>query len=259
VTGARPGRAPAARSLGRSAMPTRLFSRPSSEPRGRAALCVGRAVVSILAVGVWAVAAAVPSLDEAVRSLEGAYEKVTDLKAPFRQSSFNRTMNQTVEAAGTLYLKKPGKLRWEYVTPTPQEIVSDAKRLWVYTPELKQVNVTDAPEALAGPAGTFLQGLGQLRELFYARFLNPARPTDADGHVVLDLTPREPRPLLARLVVTVDPTTWLVRTAVVHDELGNTVTVRFGTVTVNAGLPDSLFTFVPPAGVTVVPAPGLKP
>jgi chaperone LolA len=222
----------------------------------------GAGLVALVLLASWAgqrPAVAAPSLDEAVRSVEGAYQKVADLKAPFRQAAFNRTMNQTVEATGTLYLKKPGKLRWEYLTPTPQEIVSDAKRLWVYTPELKQVNVTDAPEALAGPAGTFLQGLGQVREFFHARFLNPAQPTDADGNVVLDLTPKEPRPLLSRLVVAVDPKSWLVRTAVVHDELGNTVTVRFGVLTVNSGLADTLFTFVPPAGVTVVPAPGLRP
>ena len=227
----------------------------------RPATPVGRLllVVPVLALGLARAAGAVPTLDEALQSVEATYQKIRDLKAPFRQSAFNRAVGQTVEATGTLYLKKPGKLRWEYQTPTPQVIVSDARRLWVYTPELKQVNVTDAPEALAGPAGSFLQGLGQVREFFQARFLNPAQPTDADGNVVLDLTPKEPRPLLARLIVTVDPKTWLVRTAVVHDELGNTVTVRFGTVTVNAGLADTLFTFVPPAGVTVVPVPGLKP
>jgi len=227
----------------------------------RPATPVGRLllVVPVLALGLARAAGAVPTLDEALQSVEATYQKVRDLKAPFRQSAFNRALGQTVEATGTLYLKKPGKLRWEYQTPTRQEVVSDARRLCVYTPELKQVNVSDAPEALAGPAGSFLQGLGQVREFFQARFLNPAQPTDADGNVVLDLTPKEPRPLLARLIVTVDPKTWLVRTAVVHDELGNTVTVRFGTVTVNAGLADTLFTFVPPAGVTVVPVPGLKP
>jgi outer membrane lipoprotein carrier protein len=178
---------------------------------------------------------------------------VTDLKAPFRQAAHNRTLNQTVEAQGTLYLKKPGRLRWEYRTPTPQEIVSDGTKLWVYTPELKQVNVAAAPQALAGPAGSFLQGLGQVREHFHVRFLNPAQPTDAEGRVVLDLTPKQPQPLMARLIVSVDPKSWLVRQAVVHDELGNTVTVRFGDTVVNSGLSDSLFVFVPPPGVTVVP------
>ena len=197
-------------------------------------------------------AAAAPTLDEAVNALEQAQRRVTDLKAPFRQAALNKALNQTVEARGTLYLKKPGRLRWEYQTPTPQEIVSDGTRLWIYTPELKQVNVSAAPAALVGPAGSFLQGLGQVREHFDARFLNPAQPTDADGLVVLDLVPKRPQPLMTRLIVSVDPRSWLVRQAVVHDELGNTVTVRFGDTVVNSGLSDALFVFVPPPGVAVV-------
>ena len=197
-------------------------------------------------------AIAAPTLDEAVSALEQAQRRVTDLKAPFRQAAHNKALNQTVDARGTLYLKKPGRLRWEYQTPTPQEVVSDGTRLWIYTPQLKQVNVSAAPAALAGPAGSFLQGLGQVREHFDARFLNPAQPTDADGLVVLDLVPKRPQPLLARLIVSVDPRSWLVRQAIVHDELGNTVTVRFGDTVVNSGLSDALFVFVPPPGVAVV-------
>lgn len=197
-------------------------------------------------------ALAAPTLDEAVSALEQAQRKVTDLKATFRQTAVNKALNQTIEARGTLYLKKPGRLRWEYQTPTPQEIVSDGTRLWIYTPELKQVNVSAAPAALVGPAGSFLQGLGQVREHFDPRFLNPAQPVDAEGLLVLDLAPKRPQPLLARLIVSVDPRTWLVRQAIVHDELGNTVTVRFGDTVVNSGLSDSLFVFVPPPGVAVV-------
>jgi len=197
-------------------------------------------------------AAAAPTLDEAVNALEQAQRRVTDLKAPFRQAALNKALNQTVEARGTLYLKKPGRLRWEYQTPTPQEIVSDGTRLWIYTPELKQVNVSAAPAVLVGPAGSFLQGLGQVREHFEPRFLNPAQPTDADGLVILDLVPKRPQPLMTRLIVSVDPRSWLVRQAVIHDELGNTVTVRFGDAVVNSGLSDSLFVFVPPPGVAVV-------
>lgn len=197
-------------------------------------------------------AAAAPTLDEAVNALEQAQRRVTDLKAPFRQAALNKALNQTVEARGTLYLKKPGRLRWEYQTPTPQEIVSDGTRLWIYTPELKQVNVSAAPAVLVGPAGSFLQGLGQVREHFEPRFLNPAQPTDADGLVVLDLVPKRPQPLMTRLIVSVDQRSWLVRQAVIHDELGNTVTVRFGDTVVNSGLSDSLFVFVPPPGVAVV-------
>jgi outer membrane lipoprotein carrier protein len=214
------------------------------------ALCLTLILAALLGPG--SRAAAAPTLDEVVSALEQAQRRVTDLKAPFRQAAHNKALNQTIDARGTLYLKKPGKLRWEYQTPTPQEIISDGTRLWIYTPELKQVNVSAAPAALAGPAGSFLHGLGQVREHFEARFLNPAQPTDAEGLVVLDLAPKRPQPLLARLILSVDPKSWLVRQAVVHDELGNTVTVRFAETVVNSGLADGLFVFVPPPGVAVV-------
>ena len=110
-----------------------------------------------------------------------------------------------------------------------------------------------APEALAGPAGSFLAGLGRVREHFQPRFLNPAQPRDAEGHVVLDLTPKQPLPTLARLILSLDPRGWQVRRAVVYDQFENTVTMQFTRLQLNAGLADTLFTFTPPKGVATVP------
>ncbi len=198
-------------------------------------------------------ALAAPSLDEVIRGVESAYGRMTDLTAEFNQTSFNKSLNSTIPAKGAVYLKKGGKLRWEYTEPTRQEIVSDGKKLWVYTPQLNQVNVGDAPEALAGPAGSFLAGLGKVHEHFTVRFLNPAQPTDADGNVVLDLPPKQPLPTLSRLILTFEPRTWDVRKATIHDQFENTVSMRFTKLAVNSGLSDQLFTFVPPAGVATVP------
>jgi len=115
------------------------------------------------------------------------------------------------------------------------------------------VNVGEAPRALAGPAGSFLAGLGRLREHFTVRFLNPARKTNDAGHWMLDLRPRRPQPSLTRLVLEVDPREYLVRSAELYDQFENTVTMRFTRIVENAGLPDRLFAFVPPQGVATVP------
>lgn len=198
-------------------------------------------------------AAAEVSLEEAVRGLEQAYRRMADLRAEFSQTAFNRSLNTTIPAQGTVYLKRGGKIRWEYTEPTRQEIVSDGTTLWVYTPALNQVNTGPAPEALAGPAGSFLAGLGRLRDHFQVRFLNPARPVDAEGLVVLDLTPHQPLPTLTRLILGVEPSTWAVRRAQLFDQFENTVTMRFTRVVANSGLSDRLFTFVPPPGTATVP------
>jgi outer membrane lipoprotein carrier protein len=213
-------------------------------------LALALAVLVALALPV---AAQTPTLDDVIRGVESAYGKMTDLKGEFVQSALNKSLNQTIDAKGVVYLKKGGKLRWEYAEPTKQEIVSDGKTIWIYTPQLNQVNTGAAPEALSGPAGSFLSGLGKLRQHFNVRFLNPAQPKDADGNLVLDLTPKQPLPTLARLVLSLDAKSYDVRKAVVYDQFENTVTMTFTKVVVNSGLPDKLFVFQPPQGTATVP------
>ncbi|MBI2218080.1 MAG: outer membrane lipoprotein carrier protein LolA [Candidatus Rokubacteria bacterium] len=214
---------------------------------------MARTSLVVIALLVLVSGASAQNLDAVIRDVEAAYGRLNDLKAEFSQSSFNKSLGQTIQAEGVVYLKKGGKLRWEYTAPTAQEIVSDGKTLWVYTPQLNQVNTSTAPEALAGPAGSFLAGLGKLREHFEVRFLNPAQPKDGDGNWLLDLRPKQPLPTLARLILALEPRELLVRKAVVYDQFENTVTMRFTKVTVNGGLPDRLFTFVPPKGAATVP------
>jgi outer membrane lipoprotein carrier protein len=209
--------------------------------------------LTLLAVLWLAGSAAAQTLEEVVAGLESTYGRITDLKADFTQVSNNKSLGQDIKAEGTVLLKKGGKMRWDYKSPSPQQIVSDGTSLWVYTPELNQVNKGDAPKALAGPAGSFLAGLGRVREEFTVRFLNPAAKVDGAGRYGLDLTPRNPTPFLTRLVLSVDPKDFIVRQAVLYDQLGNTVTMNFTRVVTNTGLADTLFAFTPPKGAAVVP------
>jgi outer membrane lipoprotein carrier protein len=206
----------------------------------------GMAAMLLLLPGV-AVAAA--PLDEIIRQVETRYARLTDLKATFTQNAFNKSLNESIPARGIVYLKKGGKMRWEYTAPAPQQIVSDGRSIWIYTPELNQVNVGEAPKVLTGPAGSFLAGLGKLRSHFTVQFLR----TDDDGNYRLDLRPRKPEPALARLILVVDPQEYLVRSAEVFDQFDNTVTMKFTKVEANSGLPDALFAFVPPKDAATVP------
>ncbi len=218
-------------------------------------ICRPSIVGAVLALSslLLAAADADTTLDAVIGQIEARYAKLDDLKASFDQTAFNKSLNQATPAQGAVYLKKGGKMRWEYSTPTPQQIVSDGKTIWVYTPELKQVNVGEAPRVLAGPAGSFLAGLGKLRTHFSVKFKDPAKKTDAAGNYVLDLKPRKPEPSLSRLIISVDPRDYLVRTAEVFDQFDNTVTMTFTKIAPNSGLSDRLFAFVPPEGVSTIP------
>src|SRR6267142_2648933 len=76
---------------------------------------------------------------------------------------------------------------------------------------------------------------------------------DGTGRPVLDLTPKQPTPLLTRLVITVDPKDYVVRQAVLYDQFQNTVTMTFNKVAINPGISDTLFVFTPPKDAAVVP------
>src|SRR2546426_5993179 len=54
---------------------------------------------------------AVPAetLEDVVRDLEAAYSRMTDLRAEFTQTAFNKSLNQTIPAQGTVYLKRDRK------------------------------------------------------------------------------------------------------------------------------------------------------
>ncbi len=147
--------------------------------------------LTLLAVLWLSGSAAAQTLEEVVAGLEGTYGRITDLKADFTQVSNNKSLGQDIKAEGTVLLKKGGKMRWDYKSPSPQQIVSDGSSLWVYTPELNQVNKGDAPKALAGPAGSFLAGLGRVREEFTVRFLNPAAKVDGAGRHAARPHPQE--------------------------------------------------------------------
>jgi outer membrane lipoprotein carrier protein len=222
-------------------------------PRFRIVRALGLLAALLGLVGALPAAGWAQSLDDVVNGVEATYGKIQDLKADFSQTAHNKSLGQDIKAEGVVYLKKGGKMRWDYKTPAPQQIVSDGKSLWVYTPELNQVNKGEAPKALAGPAGSFLAGLGKVRDEFTVRFLNPASKLDAQGRPVLDLTPKAPTPLLTRLVLAVDPKDWIVRQAVIYDQLQNTVTMTFSKPSINSGLADTLFVFTPPKGAAVVP------
>ena len=216
----------------------------------------GEGAVAVLAVCfflLFPVSAHAQSLDEVVNGVESTYGKITDLRAEFTQTARNKSLGQDIKAEGIVLLKKGGKMRWDYKSPAPQQIVSDGTSLWVYTPELNQVNKGNAPKALAGPAGSFLSGLGKIRQEFTIRFLNSANPRDSAGRPVLDLTPKQPTPLLTRLVIAVDPKDYVVREAVLYDQFQNTVTMTFNKVVINPGLNDTLFAFTPPKDAAVVP------
>jgi chaperone LolA len=193
------------------------------------------------------------ALDQLVDRLERTYAAASDLTADFRQTSSITAAGQVQKASGTLAVKRPGKMRWEYSEPEPRLFVTDGKTFWAYSPEEKQVLVQQVEGALGATPLAFLMGAGNLRKEFQVREVRHA----AGGKTaLLDLKPLKPEGTVSRLVLEVDQASSLILQATVFDAVGNTIVLALLNQKLNVGVPDSRFTFVPPPGVTVMTGPG---
>jgi outer membrane lipoprotein carrier protein len=218
---------------------------------GAKRMCAGLVAGLLFAVsGAWA--AEKLSLDEVVGKLQARYEEAEDFQAAFTQETHYKLTNTKEQAQGKVFIKRPGKVRWEYAKPLVQEIVVDGEYLWIYQPERKQVARTPLSRAFQGKTPVnFLTGVGRLSEEFKIRFALENR-TNQRGNYLLELLPKSGGASVKKILLEVEPKEWTIRSFSLVDQGGNVQTLRFREVKLAQGLADRLFEFKPPAGVAVL-------
>ncbi len=199
----------------------------------------------------------VDPIKDLVKKIEARYQKTTDLTAEFTQTTAVRGFAAPIKSSGRVYLKRPGKLRWDYLDPTLEQIFVDNDRVQFYIPEHKQVmNGQLSKMANSQAPLQLLQGIGRLDD----HYVVTAEGTKGIGGLpVLSLRLPEGGPDEPRIVVEVDAATHYLRRVELHDVNGNVSTFVFSGVKANTGLKDDVFTFTVPKGVEVITAPTLAP
>ena len=83
---------------------------------------------------------------------------VSTMQGSFVQQLYDKNGKVTETAKGSLVLQRPGRCRWVYSQPEPQQIVSDGKNIWIYDQELDQVTVKPLTQSVgATPAAILMQ------------------------------------------------------------------------------------------------------
>jgi len=205
---------------------------------------------------------ALQEVREVVKQLQARYEKTKDLQADFTQKTRIEGFERPVVSSGKVYIKKPGRLRWDYLDPANEEIYVNHNDVKVYVPEHKQVLVGKLTQMAASKAPLeLLQGAAKLDESFE---VEPAQGKErgVGGLPLLSLTPKakeqESTRGLQRIVVEVFPKTYFIRTVRLQEANGNVATFEFSDLKPNLGLGRELFDFKAPPDVEVVKAPALN-
>jgi outer membrane lipoprotein carrier protein len=194
-----------------------------------------------------AASAAQPSPAELARRVQAYYEQTSDLEARFQQTYTYAGFGRRQVSSGTLKVRKPGMIRWDYEKPAPKTISLVGSRLVQYEPEENQAYVDEAFDASAMSAGvTFLLGTGDL-----AREFDLAA---GEGGALL-LRPKAPDPRVESIALTVGPEGEVTATRVV-DGAGNVNELRFSAVRRNRGLGAAAFEVKLPKDVRRIAGPG---
>ena len=202
---------------------------------------------------------AVKEVREVVKQLQSRYEKTKDLQADFTQKTTIEGFDRAITSTGKVYIKKPGRLRWNYLDPSVEDIYVNSDDVKVYVPEHRQVLVGKLTQMAASKAPLeLLLGAAKLDESY------DIEPTLGKGRGVggirlLTLLPKsqegEAGRSLQRIVLEVFPKTYFIRTVTLHEMSGNVARFEFSSLQSNIGLGDAVFDLKLPADVEVVKAP----
>ena len=189
-------------------------------------------------------------------AIDTHYNHLHSLQAEFVETYRGSGMERT--ESGTLSLKKPGKMRWEYRSPRAKLFVSDGKDAWFYVPDDRQARKTSAKklEDIRSPLA-FLLGKTKLEKELQGLSLASDKEPLHPGNIVLRGVPRGLSDRISEILVEVTPEHQIAR-IVIQEADGASTDYRFGEMKEDAPMKDAEFQFKVPAGTETVEG-GLGP
>jgi outer membrane lipoprotein carrier protein len=204
----------------------------------------------LAALGTTMFLAQAQNVHQLAQAVDGHYNHLRSLQADFTEIYRGEGMDR--EESGTLWLKKPRKMRWEYRSPREKLFISDGKAVWFYLPAERQLRKTELKklEDLRSPLA-FLLGKSQLekelRGLSKAVDQLPLNP----ANTVLRGIPAAMTDRVSEVQLEITPSDQIVRIVLIGAD-GATTEFRFANLKENPELGDDRFHFIPPPGVETV-------
>jgi len=195
-------------------------------------------------------------LNSAINSLQKRYSKVTDLRMDFIQTYKTPRKPPRMET-GTLYLRRPGMMRWEYHSPSEKLFVSNGKDIYFYLPEEQQVQKTTVKESRDQRLPfLFLLGKGNLRKDFSKIEWAADQKSFFAGNRILYAYPKKNIDEFSKVLMEYEPGRVQLQRVTIFDIDGSTSEFVFTNIKENSGLSPKLFEFHIPSNVEVIGSGG---
>lgn len=183
-------------------------------------------------------------------SVDRHYNSLKSMRVEFTQIYSGTGMERT--ESGVLTLKKPGRMRWDYLEPRPKVFVSDGKQAWFYVhgePQARNARIKELND-LRSPL-RYLLGHTRLWKEFRGLSLAPDIPPLTPGGIVLRGVPEAAREQVSQTIIEVTPSFRIAR-LVIEERGGGVTEFRFRNEQGNIAVADTQFRFTPPPGIEVL-------
>jgi len=187
------------------------------------------------------------SVRTTAHAVDEHYNHLKTFKAGFTEIYQGDGISRT--ESGTLWLKKPSRMRWEYHVPREKLFLIDSQTAYFYVTGDRQAKKTPAKnlDDLRSPL-RYLLGKTKLDKelegLSLAPDLTPLQP----GDVGMRGVPKIMKDRVSEVVLEISPNHQIHR-IVIHGVDSTVTDFRFSQIEENVPVQDSLFRFTPPPGV----------
>lgn len=191
---------------------------------------------------------ATPNASTVVDNVQKFYAGIKQVTAQFRQTVTNNTFGSTKTSDGTVWLMKPGKMRWDYVEKkkdkpvVKKSFISNGTYLYVVEHDNKQVVKKNLQNDLMPVAVSFLYGKGDLAAEFNAA-IDTSGKYGAKGDIVLKMTPKKPSAQYKYLYLVVAPDNYRVKQSVIIDASDNVNQFQFFAPDFEKPMKETIFEF----------------
>jgi len=197
-----------------------------------------------------------PELRRLADGVDKHYNSLTSLQVNFSESFRGGGLART--ESGKMWLKKPGRMRWEYETPVSKLFLTNGKVAWFYVPGERQARRASIHGLgdLRSPL-RYLLGHTKLEKEFSGLAFSNGQP-DRAGDVSITGVPKGMEDRVSRVDLEITPDHQICRISIYSLD-GSVTEFRFRDERDNVLIANQRFQFVPPPGVEVLEAKELEP
>jgi len=194
---------------------------------------------------------------EIAQKLQDTYKKATSLVADFNQTTSIQFSDRVRHGSGSMIFLKPGRMRWDYIAPDHQIIISDGETITMYFEKNNQMIISNARDYLQSDVTySFFSGTGDILKDFdidEADFKN----TRENSHLI-KLIPKSTHPHVSYIHAWITDGIFLLEHLQIVDHFDTVTDLFFESLEIDSNsygdreITKDIFSYTPPPDTEII-------